>query len=87
VRPTVPDVAGEHGSGRMFRPIVIAGGAAWVLSQDSQRVSKRLAAVDLATGRTLNATALKDYGADWLTPIANQLWYIAPRGDAVVVRP
>lgn len=87
VRPAVPDVAGEHGSGRMFRPIVIAGGAAWVLSQDSQRVSERLAAVDLATGRTLTAAALKDYGADWLTPIANQLWYIAPRGDAVVVRP
>jgi hypothetical protein len=47
----------------------------------------RLTAVDIGTGRTLTATALEDLGAGWLTPVGGALWYIAPQGYAVVVRP
>jgi hypothetical protein len=79
--------SGAQGSGRKAGTIVISGGDAWVLVENGQRVSERLAAVDLGTGRPLTATALKDYEADWLTPVGGELWYLGPEGDAVVVRP
>ncbi len=86
-RPAGRLTAGASGSGRTERTVVIAGGLAWVLSEDAQRASERLSAVDLANGRTRTATKLKDYGAGWLTPIGDDLWYVAPDGNAVVVRP
>jgi hypothetical protein len=52
------------------------------------RGSERLTAVNLASGRPLSTTALKDAsGADWLMPIAAKLWFITPTAQAVVVRP
>jgi outer membrane protein assembly factor BamB len=83
--PSIP--TGESGSGRTDRTVAIAGGMVWVLTEDSQRVTERLTALDLATGRTRTATSLKDYGASTLTPIGDELWYIAPDGHAVVVQP
>jgi outer membrane protein assembly factor BamB len=77
----------EHGSGRTARTVAIAGGTVWALTEPGLRGTERLTAVDLATGRTLTATALKDLGAGWLKPIGDDLWYIAPEGSAVVVRP
>jgi outer membrane protein assembly factor BamB len=78
---------GSTGSGRTSRTVAIAGGVAWVLTENSQKAAERLTAVDLADGRTRTATGLKDYGAGWLKPIGDELWYIAPQGYAVVVRP
>ena len=86
-RPAGRIPAGASGSGRTERTVVIAGGLAWVLTEDPQRASERLTAVDLATGRTRTATSLKDYGAGWLRSIGGELWYVAPQGYAVVMRP
>ena len=77
----------EQGSGRTERTVAIAGGTIWVLTEPGLRGTERLTAVDLASGRTLSSAALKDVGAGWLKPIGDDLWYIAPAGYAVVVRP
>jgi outer membrane protein assembly factor BamB len=79
--------ASEVGSGRKEGTVAIAGGRVWALTQDNQRGTERLTAVDVGTGRTRTATALKDLGAHWLTPVGDDLWYIAPEGYAGVVRP
>ena len=78
---------GETGSGRTGGTVTIAGGTVWALAQDSVGGTERLTAVDVGDGRTLTATALTDIGAGWLTPVGGDLWYIAPEGYAVVVRP
>jgi outer membrane protein assembly factor BamB len=78
---------GESGTGRTEGTVTIAGDTVWALAQDSVRGTVRLTAVDIGTGRTLTATALEDLGAGWLTPVGGALWYIAPQGYAVVVRP
>lgn len=86
-RPAGRIPAGASGSGRTERTIAIAGGLAWLLTENPQRASERLTAIDLGDGRTRTATVLKDYGAGWLRPIGDELWYVAPEGSAVVVRP
>jgi outer membrane protein assembly factor BamB len=78
---------GETGSGRTGGTVLIAGGTVWALIQNSMRGSEQLTAVDVADGRSLAGTALKDYGAGWLESVGSDLWYIAPAGYAVVVRP
>ena len=78
---------GETGSGRTEGTVAVAGDTVWALAQDAQRGTERLTAVDLGTGRTLSTTALKDFGAGWLTPVGDGLWFIAPQGYAVVVEP
>ena len=75
------------GSGRAGRPIAILGGTVWALSVNSRRATERLTAVDLADGRKLASAGSEDFGADWLEPIGTDLWYIAPAGYAVVMRP
>jgi outer membrane protein assembly factor BamB len=86
-RPAAGAGAPSAGSGRTQGTITISGGTVWTLVEDSLRATEALAAVDLATGRTLTATALKDPGAGWLQPVGDDLWYLAPQGYAVVVRP
>ena len=86
-RPAGRLPAGASGSGRTARTVVIAGGLAWVLFEDTQHAAERLVALDLATGTTRTVAKLKDYGAAWLRPIGDELWYVAPAGYAVVMRP
>jgi hypothetical protein len=50
-------------------------------------VSEQLTAVDLATGKPITGARMKDYGGAWLKAIGGELWYVAPQGYAVVVRP
>ena len=84
--PTVTDDgAAQAFAEEQVREVVQCRGAGVIAF--GLRGTERLTAVDLATGRTLTATALKDPGAGWLKTIGDDLWYIAPEGSAVVVRP
>jgi outer membrane protein assembly factor BamB len=87
VRLAGQDAPISPGSGRTERTVAVTGGTVWVLHQISRPIVQRLTALDLANGRTLTGTALKDYGAAWLKPIGDRLWYLAPAGYAVEVRP
>jgi PQQ-like domain len=85
--PPERSVPTEQGSGRIDRAVAIAGGTAWVLFQNATRASEQLTAVDLATGKPVTGARMKDYGGAWLKAIGGELWYVAPQGYAVVVRP
>ena len=74
------------GYSRKTRTIAVADGAVWALSQNNLRGTERLTAVDLASGKRLSSTVLEDNGADWLMPVAGELWFITPSSQAVVVR-
>jgi outer membrane protein assembly factor BamB len=77
----------QTGSGRTDGTVAIAGRTVWAFTLDGRRGTERLTAIDLATGRTLTATALNDLGAGWMKPVGDELWYLAPTSHAVVVRP
>jgi len=67
--------------------VAVAGDATWMLLEDQSTATERLAGVDPANGHLLTFTQMKDIGGAGMQPIADDLWYVAPKGYTVIVRP